>query len=204
MNATPYGWCLQSSIQRTPARCFWAACVSGARRTTEEPGATYRTSSMEVRSRRWRSRRPNFVVVASLEPANGGIFRSLDGGDSWSGDLAELGSARVYRHPHHHQSDQCQGGLDATVANTNARHVFRGRQADQGSTWTDIDRGQLPDVSRTTPSRSRRPSHPPCLSATMPASVHPPMQETRGNRSRAIFRTCRSSISGPTTTLTAH
>ena len=108
-NATPYGWCLRSSTQRTPARCFWAACVFGARRTTEEPGATYRMSSMEVRSRRWRSRRPTQIRLR-----RNGKRRNFPQ-PRWRRQLerrpCELGSARVYRHPHHHQSDQCQGGL---------------------------------------------------------------------------------------------
>jgi photosystem II stability/assembly factor-like uncharacterized protein len=74
---------------------------------------------------------------------NGGIFRSLDGGDNWSGDLASPNLpgfmvTRIITSPVDAKV------VYATVANSNARHVFRSKDA--GATWTDIDRGQLPDV----------------------------------------------------------
>jgi photosystem II stability/assembly factor-like uncharacterized protein len=74
---------------------------------------------------------------------NGGIFRSLNGGNSWSGDLAGpvlpgFTITRILTSPANAQI------VYATVANFNARHVFRSK--DGGQTWTDIDRGQLPDV----------------------------------------------------------
>jgi hypothetical protein len=73
----------------------------------------------------------------------GGIYRSLDGGNSWSEDLASpvlpgFTITRVLTSPTNAQI------VYVTVANFNARHVFRSN--DGGSTWTDIDRGQLPDV----------------------------------------------------------
>lgn len=74
---------------------------------------------------------------------NGGIYRSLNGGNSWSGDLAGpvlpgFTITRILTSPTDAQN------VYATVANFNARHVFCSK--DGGETWTDIDRGQLPDV----------------------------------------------------------
>ena len=73
----------------------------------------------------------------------GGIYRSQDGGNTWSGDLASpalpgFTVTRILTSPTNAQI------VYATVANFNARHVFRSK--DGGSTWLDIDRGQLPDV----------------------------------------------------------
>jgi len=73
----------------------------------------------------------------------GGIYRSRDGGDSWSEDLASpvlpgFTITRLLTSPTDAQV------LYATVANFDARHVFRSK--DGGSTWSDIDRGRLPDV----------------------------------------------------------
>jgi photosystem II stability/assembly factor-like uncharacterized protein len=90
------------------------------------------------------------VEIAQADPKKvyvgtekGGIFRSLDGGNTWSGDLAGpalpgFTITRILTSPTDAQI------VYATVANFNARHVFRSR--DGGQTWTDIDRGQLPDV----------------------------------------------------------
>jgi photosystem II stability/assembly factor-like uncharacterized protein len=81
------------------------------------------------------------VVYVGTE--NGGIYRSLNGGNSWSGDLASpvlpgFTITRLLTSPTNAQI------VYATVANFNARHVFRSK--DGGQTWMDIDRGQLPDV----------------------------------------------------------
>ena len=90
------------------------------------------------------------VEIAQADPKvvyigteKGGIYRSRDGGDSWSEDLASpvlpgFTITRLLTSPANARL------LYATVANSNARHVFRSR--DGGSTWSDIDRGQLPDV----------------------------------------------------------
>jgi photosystem II stability/assembly factor-like uncharacterized protein len=75
---------------------------------------------------------------------NGGIFRSSDGGDSWTENLAgntvpEFLITRLAVDP---------GNPDvvyATVANAGHRHLFRSRDA--GDTWEDADRGRLPDIS---------------------------------------------------------
>lgn len=74
---------------------------------------------------------------------NGGVFRSKDGGNTWSEDLASpvlpgFTITRLMTSPANAQV------VYATVANSNAHHVFRSK--DGGSTWVDIDRGQLPDV----------------------------------------------------------
>jgi photosystem II stability/assembly factor-like uncharacterized protein len=73
----------------------------------------------------------------------GGVYRSLDGGNTWSGDLAGpalpgFTITRILTSPTNAQI------VYVTVANFNARHVFRSK--DGGQTWMDIDRGQLPDV----------------------------------------------------------
>src|SRR5213593_2850899 len=74
---------------------------------------------------------------------NGGFFRSLDGGTTWSPNLAgaTLPGVTITR---------LQSGPDnadrlfATVANFGHSHVFRSN--DGGITWEDVDKGQLPDV----------------------------------------------------------
>lgn len=81
------------------------------------------------------------VVYVGTE--NGGIFRSQDGGNTWSGDLASpvlpgFTVTRILTSPTNAQV------VYATVANFRASHVFRSK--DGGTTWTDIDRGRLPDV----------------------------------------------------------
>jgi len=81
------------------------------------------------------------VVFVGTE--KGGIYRSLDGGNSWSEDLASptlpgFTITRILTSPADARI------VYVTVANFRARHVFR--STDGGATWTDIDRGQLPDV----------------------------------------------------------
>jgi photosystem II stability/assembly factor-like uncharacterized protein len=74
---------------------------------------------------------------------NGGIFRSDDGGVSWSPNLA---SATLPGHSVTRLKTR-PGNADivfATVANFRHPHVFRSR--DGARTWEDVDRGQLPDV----------------------------------------------------------
>ncbi len=75
---------------------------------------------------------------------NGGFFRSLDGGDTWSADLsgATLPGYMITR-----IDSTLQLGADTlfiTIGNFHCSHVFR--STDGGQTWEDIDKGQLPDV----------------------------------------------------------
>ena len=74
---------------------------------------------------------------------NGGFFRSLDGGTTWSANLASgvLPGVMITR-------IAAQPGAPNTVfltsANSGNRHVFR--STDAGASWVDIDAGKLPDV----------------------------------------------------------
>jgi photosystem II stability/assembly factor-like uncharacterized protein len=73
---------------------------------------------------------------------NGGIFRSTDGGDSWSGDLA--GPVPGFTVTRLLTSPTNARIVYATIANFKASHVFRSKDA--GQSWTDIDQHRLPDV----------------------------------------------------------
>jgi photosystem II stability/assembly factor-like uncharacterized protein len=74
---------------------------------------------------------------------NGGFFRSLDAGATWSPNLAgpELPGFSITRIDSHPRDADV---LLATVANFGASHVYR--SDDGGVTWRDTDAGQLPDV----------------------------------------------------------
>jgi photosystem II stability/assembly factor-like uncharacterized protein len=74
---------------------------------------------------------------------NGGFFRSLDGGVTWSANLAgpELPGVMVTR-IETYSTDASDVYL--TVGNSGNSHVLRSRN--NGSTWADIDGGKLPDV----------------------------------------------------------
>lgn len=74
---------------------------------------------------------------------NGGFFRSLDGGDTWSSNMA---SSTLPGHTITRLAADPQDAdlLFATVANFGHAHVFRSR--DGGENWEDCDNGQLPDV----------------------------------------------------------
>jgi photosystem II stability/assembly factor-like uncharacterized protein len=75
---------------------------------------------------------------------NGGFFRSLDGGDSWS---ANLSGATLPGHIITRIDTTKRLGakiLYATVGNFGHSHVFR--STDGGANWEDMDQGRLPDV----------------------------------------------------------
>jgi photosystem II stability/assembly factor-like uncharacterized protein len=90
------------------------------------------------------------IEVAPADPRrvfigteNGGFFRSLDGGATWSANLAgaTLPGHTITRLA---TSPAKADLLFATVANFGHGHVFRSK--DGGRTWEDVDRGRLPDV----------------------------------------------------------
>jgi photosystem II stability/assembly factor-like uncharacterized protein len=75
---------------------------------------------------------------------NGGFFRSLDRGETWSANLASTdlpghSITRLETKP-----DDAEV-LYATVANRGHSHVFRSN--DGGFHWEDVDKGQLPNVA---------------------------------------------------------
>jgi photosystem II stability/assembly factor-like uncharacterized protein len=74
---------------------------------------------------------------------NGGFFRSVDGGDTWSPNLSSsiLPGHTITRLESHPNDAKL---LFATVANFGHSHVFQTK--DGGDNWGDVDKGQLPDV----------------------------------------------------------
>ncbi|HEV2706283.1 MAG TPA: hypothetical protein VGV59_10190 [Pyrinomonadaceae bacterium] len=80
------------------------------------------------------------IYVGTL---NGKFFRSLDGGETWSSNLASTtlpgySITRLATHPKNAAT------VFATVANFGHSHLYRSR--DGGTNWEDIDKGRLPDV----------------------------------------------------------
>ena len=74
----------------------------------------------------------------------GAIFRSDDGGDSWTdnlvgNDIPEFLISELAVHP----SDP--DTVYTAIANSGHSHVFRSRDA--GLQWEDLDRGRLPDIA---------------------------------------------------------
>ena len=89
----------------------------------------------------------------------GGVFKSSNGGNTWSGDLSGsvLPGFIVTRIATSPANDRI---VYATVANVGASHVFK--SSDGGVTWTDIDRGRLPSV----------PHHAVAISNAKPSTVY--------------------------------
>jgi photosystem II stability/assembly factor-like uncharacterized protein len=73
---------------------------------------------------------------------NGGLFRSTDGGNTWSANLA--GPVPGYMVTRLATSPADAALVYATIANFGRSHVFSSK--DGGTTWDDVDRGRLPDV----------------------------------------------------------
>lgn len=74
---------------------------------------------------------------------NGGFFRSRDGGDTWSGNLASATlPGRIITRIKANPDDKDR--LLVTVGGFGHSHVYR--SIDGGLTWEDVDRGRLPDV----------------------------------------------------------
>jgi len=75
---------------------------------------------------------------------NGGFFRSVDGGKTWSANLA---GATLPGHEITRIDSTAELGSDfvlITLANFGHSHLFRSQ--DGGKSWEDIDKGRLPDV----------------------------------------------------------
>ncbi len=81
-----------------------------------------------------------FVYVGTEK---GGIFRSIDAGKTWSGDISSsvLPGMIVTRLETHPKNAKI---VFATVGGTGHSHLFR--SDDGGLTWRDTDGGQLPDT----------------------------------------------------------
>jgi photosystem II stability/assembly factor-like uncharacterized protein len=82
---------------------------------------------------------PSVIYVGTQ---NGGFFRSLDRGSTWSANLTspELPGVIVTRIETHPDDAH---DVYITVGNDRNSHVFRSKDA--GSNWIDIDAGRLPD-----------------------------------------------------------
>jgi photosystem II stability/assembly factor-like uncharacterized protein len=74
---------------------------------------------------------------------NGGFFRSVDGGNTWSANLA--GTLPGHSITRLSASPVDANLVFAAIANFGHPHIFRSK--DGGLTWTDVDKGQLPDVA---------------------------------------------------------
>ena len=95
----------------------------------------------------------SFITAIEVAPAapklvyagtdDGGIFRSLDGGSTWSDNVAgALLPRRTITRIETHPKDGKK--IFVTSAGTGVSHVFA--SSDGGTTWSNIDGGRLPDV----------------------------------------------------------
>ena len=95
----------------------------------------------------------SFITAIEVAPAdrkrvyvgteNGGIFRSTDGGATWSANIAtsRLPGRTITRLETHPTNAK---HVITCVAGVRNSHVFA--SVDGGAVWTDIDQGKLPDV----------------------------------------------------------
>jgi photosystem II stability/assembly factor-like uncharacterized protein len=114
------------------------------------------------------------IEVATADPRrvyvgteNGGVFRSRDGGETWSSNLAgaTLPGFTVTRL----ETSPVDADLVlATIANTGHSHVFR--SDDGGLSWRDIDGRRLPDVGHH--AIVIRPNHPQTIYVSNDAGVY--------------------------------
>ena len=95
----------------------------------------------------------SFITALEVAPANsklvyagtenGSFFRSVDSGDTWSGNLSgTVLPGRTITRIETHPKDGKK--VFITVAGTGGSHVFA--SADGGITWADLDHGRLPDT----------------------------------------------------------
>jgi photosystem II stability/assembly factor-like uncharacterized protein len=146
-------------VSKVEAKSVWMAYVTMDPR---DPNTVFTGSKRVWRTKNdGRNWRPVSVVlddsaISAIEIApadsrriyvgteNGGVFRSLDGGNTWSANLA---GATLPGHAITRIDSTAKLGADVlfvTVANVGHSHVFRSE--DGGKTWEDADNGQLPDV----------------------------------------------------------
>lgn len=128
----------------------------------EDPNTVFTGSTRVWRTKndgkKWRAVSPildgSTISAIEIAPAdskrvyvgteNGGFFRSLDGGNTWSANLA---GATLPGHTITRIDSTSKLGADflfITIANFGHSHVFCSR--DGGKTWADVDKGRLPNV----------------------------------------------------------
>lgn len=122
--------------------------ITGAKRVwrTKDAGRTW-TAASDILD-------DSYISAIAIAPSDSGlvfvgtekgaIFRSEDGGDTWTDNLAgndvpEYLISRLAVHPTEPRT------VYATVANVGHSHLFR--STDGGERWDDMDRGRLPDIS---------------------------------------------------------
>jgi photosystem II stability/assembly factor-like uncharacterized protein len=146
-------------VPRHEADSVWMVYVT---MDCQDPDTVFTGSTRVWRTKndgkKWRAVSPildgsaiSAIEVAPADPKriyvgteNGGFFRSVDGGEKWSANLA---GATLPGHTITRIDSTAKLGADflfITVANFDHSHVFCSR--DGGKTWKDVDKGQLPNV----------------------------------------------------------